>query len=195
MNIENRIYQLAIEIFGFDFQQYKDATGRILLGVCINAQQSRFEHLFGDFPKNFLPTINTQFHNTIAGYRVAVGAHFRELKFEADVFLLNKNNLNDNDKEIHSLLMHEICHMIIDSNSLNEINSTFSEKDKYHGGRKLYKRTDIENKRITKHSVQFCNLLSAASEIAAQKYPNEFTDRWDCINNAMRYDLKGSLRV
>jgi hypothetical protein len=84
--------------------------------------------------------------------------------------------------------------MIIDSSSLNEIDAIIGEKDKYHGG-KLYKKTDIENERITRHTVQFCNLLSTACEIAAKKYPNEFNDRWDCINSAMRYDLKGSLRI
>jgi hypothetical protein len=36
MDIENRIYQLAEEVFGFDFSEYTSSTGRVLLGVVIN---------------------------------------------------------------------------------------------------------------------------------------------------------------
>lgn len=158
----------------------------------INPEKGEFEHLFGDFPDNFLTTINKQFHDTVAGYRVDVGAHFYELNINADVFLLNLHNLSDSEKEIDSLLIHELCHMVIDSNSLEKTTIIISEKDWYHGN-KLHKKTDVENERITKHTIDFCNLLTTVSEIASTKY-SLFQDRWGCINSAMRYDLKGSLR-
>ena len=192
MDIENRIYQLASEIFGFSYQEYNETTGRVLLGVVINPEKMVFEHLFGSFPDNFLTIINKQFHDTVAGYRVDVGAYFQELNINADVFLLNMNNLSDSEKEIDSLLIHEICHMVLDSNSLDKTTITINKKDKYHGN-KLYNRTDVENERITKHTNEFCNLLSSASEVASTIY-HVFLDRWDCINSAMRYDLNSSLR-
>lgn len=192
MDIEKRIYQLAIDVFGFDYGKYLEATGRVLLGVVINPEKREFEYLFGDFPDNFLPTINKQFHDTIAGYRVDVGAHFPELGINADVFLLNVKNLADSEKETDSLLIHELCHMVLDSNGISDAKITTDEKDNYHGN-KLYKKTDVENENITKHTKEFCDLLSAASEIASKKY-SVFHDRWDAINNAMRYDLKANPR-
>lgn len=192
MDIEKRIYQLATDIFGFTYQNYTKSTGRILLGVAINPEKREFEHLFGDFPDNFLPTINKQFHDTIAGYRVDVGTFFPGLDIDADVFLLNVNNLADSEKEIDSLLIHELCHMIIDSNSINATAITFTEKDRYHGN-KLYKKTDVENEHTTKHTEEFCNLLAAVSDIASKKMEG-FRYRSDWINSAMRYDLKGHLR-
>lgn len=192
MDIEQRIYKLAIDIFDFDYKKYTKATGRVLLGVVINSEKKKFEHLFGDFTDNFLPTINRQFCDTIAGYRVDVGAYFSELGMNADVFLLNVKNITGSEKEIDSLLIHELCHMVLDSNSLNETTVTVNENDRYHGN-KLYRKTDVENERITKHTKEFCNLLSAASEIATRKC-SVFIDRWDCINTAMRYDLKSNLR-
>jgi hypothetical protein len=128
----------------------------------------------------------------VAGYRVDVGGHFRELSIDADVFLLNINNLSDGKEEIDSLLIHELCLMVLDSNNIDKIKITTNQKDRYHGG-KLHKRTDGDNVHITKHTIEFCNLLSAASNIAAIKYP-VFNDRWGCINSAMLYDVKGSLR-
>ncbi len=192
MDIENRLYHLASEILGFDYQIYMTTTGRTLLGVVINSQKREFEKLFGDFPNNFLATINQQFHDTVAGYKVDVGKHFKELNIKSDVFLLNLNNLSDDEKNKDSLLIHELCHMVIDSNNLNKTTITIKEKDRFHGN-KLHKKTDIENERVTKHTIEFCNLLSTVSEVASNKLP-KFKDRWDCINSAMRYDLKGSLR-
>lgn len=192
MDIENRIYQLASDIFGFDYHEYMKDTGRVLLGVAINPEKAEFENLFGTFPEGFLTILNKQFYDTIAGYSVDVGAHFHDLDINADVFLLNINNLSDNEKEIDSLLIHELCHMVIDSNSLDKTTIAIKEKDRFHGG-KLYKKMDIENEHITKHTVEFCNLLAAVSEVTSIKY-TEFQDRWDCINSAMRCDIKGSFR-
>jgi hypothetical protein len=192
MDTENRIYQLATEIFSFDYYGYKAATGRVLLGVVINPEKREYEHLFGDFPDNFLTTINKKFSDMVAGYSVNVGSHFPELNINADVFLLNLNNLSDYGNEIDSLLIHELCHMILDSNNLDSTTITISEKDRYHG-KKLHNKTDIENEGKTKHTIDYCNLLSSVCEIASTKYPG-FQDRWDCINSAMRYDLKENLR-
>ena len=192
LDIENKIYELAIDIFGFDYHKYRINTGRVLLGVLINPQLKKFEHLFGSFPDNFLVTINKQFHDTVSGYGVNIGASFHELEIQADVFLLNTNNLNDGVKGLSSLIIHELCHMVLISGEINNTNITIGSKDKYHGN-KLYKQTDTINEGITRHTNDFCILLAAASEIAAQKY-TLFNDRWDCINSAMRYDLMVNLR-
>lgn len=192
MDVEKRIYQLATDLFDFNYKNYTKVTGRELLGVKINPEKGKFEHLFGDFPDNFLLTINKQFHDTIAGYRVDVGAYFPELNIKADVFLININNLAEGENDIDSLLIHELCHMVLDSNSLNDTSINICEKDKFHGN-KLFKKTDSENVRVTKHTEEFCNLLSAVSDKVPIKM-NVFNDRWDCINSAMRYDLKGCLR-
>jgi len=192
VDIENKLYQLAIEIFGIDFQKYSNETGRKLLGVLINPEKKEFQHLFGDFPDNLLPTINKKFNDSVAGYKVDIGSHFTDLNISADIFLLNINNLNDNDTELESLLIHELCHMVMDSGILSDTNISSGKKDKYHGI-KLYKKTDARNEDITKHTEGFCILLSTVSGIASSKY-EIFKDRWDVINNAMRYDLKANLR-
>ncbi len=158
--IKNRIYKYAAEIFCLDFDSYLKENNRNLYGVLINPEKKKFEHLFGDMPDNFLPTINTQFHDTIAGYRVNVGGHFITIDVNADVFLINKNNINDPEKETDALIIHELCHMIIDSNSLEKINFQINSKDIYHGN-KLYKKTDYVNQRITRHTEEFCHILAA----------------------------------
>lgn len=183
-----RIYQLAIDIFEINYEKYLEVTERVLLGVAINSEKREYEHLFGDLPDNFLSTINKQFVDAIAGYRVDVGAHFPELGIKADVFLLNVRNIHDSEKEIDSLLIHELCHMVLDSKGLSGAKVSADVKDQYHGD-KLYKKTNTKNENITKHTKEFCDLLSAASEIASKTYP-VFQDRWDVINNAMRYDFK-----
>ena len=50
VGIENRIYKLAGEIFGFNFSEYMSITKRVLLGVIVNPDKRKFEYLFGEFP-------------------------------------------------------------------------------------------------------------------------------------------------
>lgn len=191
-NIKKRLYKYSKEIFGFDFDVYLTHHARSLYGITINPSIKQFEHMFGEIPDNFLATINQQFHDTIAGYRVDVGAHFKTLGINADVFLLNKNNLNGTPKDTDALIIHELCHMLIDSNYLHSINFVVGPMD-ISDGNKLYKKTDVENIMITRHDQNFCQLLAAAGEIA-QKKLDCYNDRWDFINSAMRYDMLGSLR-
>ena len=87
-------------------------------------------------------------------------------------------------REGDSLLIHELCHLLIDSGSINGIKTKITEKDKYHGS-KLYRKTDQEHEQLTKHNLEFCILLAAAGEAAGQVHV-EFKDRWDLINSSIR---------
>lgn len=187
------ICHYSTELFNLNFDDYlRQHDDRTVIGVMINPTEKKFEELFGEFPDNFLSTINKDFHVSKAGYRVDIGAHFPDLEINSDVFLLNKELVDEPPESIDSLIIHELCHLMIDAKLLNDCEIPFGKKDKYHG-QKLYKKTDIINVHRTRHDEEFCTLLAYACEIAAQK-SELFDDRWSAIDLAMRYDTKGNLR-
>lgn len=190
--VEAAFYELCHEVFGFDLAGYLNTSNRPLLGVQVNIDQRTYSPLFGEFPIDLLPTINTRFVDSVAGYKVGVKNTFPRLNEDSDLLLLSAELVAEPIEEIEPLLIHEICHLVVDANLYEECSLSPGQKDNYHG-EKLHKKTDIENESITQHDIEFCKLLATASEKIStirEKYP----DRWSVIKSAMRFDLIRNVR-
>ena len=190
--IIEKIYIFAKDIFGFDFQEYLLGSKRDFWGLTIDNINFKHDVFFGNPDSDFLNQLNTIFQRfrekarCEAGYKVDVGSHFGNTNIHADVFLINPDRLNDSIEDLEALILHELCHMVIDSKIIKkDLVHYTNSKDAYHGI-KLYKKTDQENERYTKHTEEFCIVLSAASQKAACKY-EQYRDRWDVINRAMKH--------
>lgn len=189
-DIGSRFVAVATDAFNFSFSDYsKSNNGRVLYGLLIDIERNRLEELFGNPPPALIDAVNSKpVLDCKAGYRVDVGAAFPQANVNADVLLLSTDALALPDRTLEALMFHECCHLIIDSNSIGKIEN-IDPKASYHGG-KLYKKTDTENEHITKHSPEFCRLLAGGAERLHLARPDAFRDRWDVINEAMRFDLR-----
>jgi len=181
-NVEDRVFYIAGQL-GFDLRQYLRIHNRQMWGVLIDIDTNQFLHFFGNPPAHFLPTINQSFVHSEAGYKVDVGSHFTDLGVNADVFLISKDRLNDSLEDIDSLIVHELCHMLIDSEYLVNTNVRIDSKDR-HQGKVLRSKVDKDPAR--RHDRKFCNLLAALAEDLAN-INKRFVDRWDIINRAMKH--------
>lgn len=192
-DIEERLKALASEIFGLSVETYLANHGRQLFGYAIHLPSRSFLPLFGNPPDSLTAAMNMRFVDSIAGYKVAVQTVFPIAGLNADVLLLSTELSVAPESDFDTILIHELCHLVLDSNSLGLTNLTLDQKSRYSGER-LYKKTDRENERITKHSVQFCTLLAAAAERYA-KNSTVLSTRSAVLNSAMRYDLKSNART
>lgn len=192
MTIETRLHELSSEVLGFDLQSYLSSNNKSLYGVEIQGQQRRFASLFGNCPQNVLTAINQKFVLTEAGYKVDLKDTFPSIGVEADLFLINSNRLTDNEAKLDALLIHELCHLLIDSSNL--ANSTLDiDTAAKHLGKKLYELTDKENQESTRHTIEFCEVLSAAC-ISAESAISPKKSRLRRINDAMRFDVQKKLK-
>lgn len=193
-DIEDRFRALASEVFGLSVETYLAANhGRQLFGYAIDLPTRSFFPLFGSPPASLTEAMNRRFEDSIAGYKVAVQTVFPIADLNADVLLLSTELSIAPENDFDTILVHELCHLVLDSNSLGLTNLTLDQKSRYSGER-LYKKTDRENEKFTKHSVQFCTLLAAAAERYA-KHSSALPTRWDVLNSAMRYDLNSNART
>ncbi|WP_427501687.1 hypothetical protein ACQE3E_23725 (plasmid) [Methylomonas sp. MED-D] len=193
-HIEERFRALATEVFGLSVEAYLAANhGRQLFGYAIDLPAHSFFPLFGNPPASLTEAMNRRFGDSIAGYKVAVQEVFPIAGLNADVLLLATELSVAPESDFDTILIHKLCHLVLDSNSLGLTNLTLDQKSRYSGER-LYKKTDRENERITKHSVQFCTLLAAAAERYAKNSP-VLSIRSAVLDSAMRYDLKSNTRT
>lgn len=189
--IEERFRALASDVFGLSVETYLEANhGRQLFGYAIDLPNLSFSPLFGNPPTALTEAMNKRFSNSIAGYKVAVQTVFPIADLNADVLLLSTELSNVSESDFDAILIHELCHLVLDSESIERTNLALDQKSRYSGER-MYKKTDRENERITKHSVQFCTLLASAAERYA-KNSAVLSTRSAVLDSAMRYDIKGN---
>ena len=178
------------EVFGIDFDKYlADHGNRALFGLLIDNDARKFEAFFGNPPAQLMAAT---FYDALSGYAVDVAKQVAGLKINADVFLVSKKLLEEDDKEFDPIVLHEVIHMVIDSRVLPDVWKNLDATDQYHGN-KLYKKTDTQNEKRTRHTEQFCALPAYAAQLLAE-LKNTYEDRWDVINRAMRADVKGGFR-
>ncbi len=191
--IEQRFQELSNSVLGFSISEYCEHNeNRQLYGIHIVTETQRLEALFGNPPDHFVVAINARgFFDTKAGYCVNVADIFPETGVNADVLLVSTEVLSSNPKVIDAILVHELCHLLINSKNVEISGLTLDSKARYHG-EKLYKKTDIENQGTTKHTLEFCTVLAAAAN-RLQESNSAFLDRWDAIGEAMRYDLRSNI--
>ena len=192
-NIYECFSALASNVFGFSVETYLTANnGRQLFGYAIDLPSRSYFPLIGVPPVSLTEAMNRRFIDSVAGYKVAVQTVFPIPGLNADVLLLSTELSSASEFDFDTILIHEICHLILDSNSPGLTNLALDEKSRYNGER-LHNKTDRENETITKHSVKFCTLLAAAAEKYA-KQSKVLTTRWNVLDSAMRFDLKSNAR-
>ena len=60
-------------------------------------------------------------------------------------------------------------------------------------GKKLYGRTDCHNVRMTRHTIEFCELLCAVSTVVIDKGKASGAAE-DLVESAMRFEVVGGFR-
>jgi len=188
LDFEKTLIELSDEVLHFDIHLYLKTNNKTLLGVTMNSAANQFEELFGEFPGNYLTTINSRYVDTEAGYKVNVQEEFPSIKTKTDLFLINKDRLSDNKIDIESLLIHEICHMIIDSKNITNTSLNIDDAAKYLGS-KIFKTSSTPEF----HPIEFCNLLAAAC-ISAEKNKIPKRKRLRYVNLAMKFDMNEKLK-
>jgi len=193
VQILERFKTLANEVFSFSIPDYLASKGNIsLFGYETDRVKSVVAPLFGNPPFILTTAINSaKYVDAVAGYCVDVGKKFPVAKVNADVLLISKSLLSNDDDKFDAILTHEICHLLIDSSSIGKTSLVIDEKAKYHGA-SLFLKTDTERQHITRHTLLFCELLAAAAEKLAVIVPS-LKDRKGAINAAMHFDLRANL--
>jgi hypothetical protein len=91
------------------------------------------------------------------------------------------------EHDADTILLHELCHWVIDAKQLPMMTLRLNSGDRYHG-EKLFGRTDKDNQNETRHTEEFCILLAGSARRLAELRPS-LGDRDDILSNAMRYDV------
>ncbi len=191
--VRDRIKLLAKLVFDFEFDQYLSRDNRCFWGITIDQKKHAHEVLFDNPHPKFLEIINEIYqkagdkNNAEAGYRTSVGAlpFLSRFKLNADVFLINRERLADNELDLDALLIHELCHMVIDSGMIHHVGLSISNDDKECGDR-LYQKTDYWIAHTTRHDKLFCQLLCAAARKAFFEL-KKYSSCEDIIRRAMKH--------
>jgi hypothetical protein len=193
----NEIHDIVLSrgdsLFPLGMSQYLSNTNKPIWGLLIDPNERRFQGLFGDIPPEDLEQFNTSFHHTKAGYRVKARDHFPKLTSDADVFLISKECLALDPKDVEALIIHELCHWYIDSGlqSSNPIGIGSTDRLK---AKNWYRKTDQENEHMTRHTLPFCELLCAVAARAVHTFKG-FPNREALLASAMQFDIKGGFPV
>jgi hypothetical protein len=192
--IQTKLDHLASSVFGADMQAYlKAAAKRDLFGLEANLEKRRYGPLFGYVPTRLLSAANALFEDAHAGYSVNAGRFLKTVPpLNVDVFIVSTEVLSGPEMAVDTIVLHELCHWIIDSRQAATTPLQPDDADRL-AGQALYARTDTANVAKTRHTGAFCTLLAAASRVLAEADPR-FPDRLAVIESAMRYDLIGQLR-
>jgi hypothetical protein len=190
----NSLHEIAKDIFGFDMETYLLENKRKLWGITIETKSYEHHALFGDPDPSFLKEASELYrkagdkYNAEAGYKVNVGKipSFSHLNINADVFLINPERLKNNISNLTALLIHELCHMVIESELIKDIPLKI-DKEAMQCGEEIYNKTDKLNENVTKHYLVFCQILAIASHKTQFIYNRLYTDKWDVIKRAMRH--------
>jgi hypothetical protein len=176
-------YRIARDVFNFDFDDYLKENNRELFGITINADANRYDKLFGNIPENLLAAINTRFNNHPAGYKVNVASTFETIETNTDLLLVRNDILFGDMKLLDALLLHELCHAVIDSSYIEKLNVKRNVTDDKQG-EKLFEYVMPDD---NFHDLEFCQLLSYAANIY-KNVDSRFKNRQDVIDYAMKFD-------
>ena len=185
--IKCSLYKISGEVFGFDFSDYLRESKRELYGIVINPDSKKFEALFEAIPESFLSMFNRSFGITKAGYEVDAGSCLEVPGLNADVFLLHQEIMAGDSKLVDALIMHELCHMLINSGYHPKCPVKIGKHDLLQGS-KLFDRTNPEMSFNTQHDLEFCQFLAAAAD-KMRRTDTRFKNRWDVLNHAMKFDM------
>lgn len=183
--LRDRIISLAKDVFNIDFNEYlKSHSDREFWGAVIDKDKCEYRGLFGNPDKKFIEIANNNFYGTEAGYCVDVANKFDDLNVNADVFFINQDRLKDTELDLEALIIHEICHMVIDAN----IRFRIKPEDELNGIKQFEKLDKFLQDNPT-HDLHFYKVLAAAAREASSIY--DYKDSFDVMNRAMKYDTYG----
>ena len=184
--MRQRLLQIAADIFHFDFSEYLRRENKVLLGLLINREGRQCEPLFGAPPENILAEANRNYLHSEAGYRVSGCRRFSRLEPHADLFLISTTVLAQTLPEIDALLVHELCHMLVDSEYVCDgmLQPTGQDAELVNT---LYSAFERIEGLGTGHSPEFFGLLLAAAQQAATVLPG-FTNQLDVLRKALQYE-------
>lgn len=141
---------ISNQVFGVSHRAYLEShSGRQFWGLSANLTGKKFLPLFGSPPVAVIAKL--PFAESQAGYRVDLSSRFPALNVNVDVFLINAELLNDPTPEMDALLIHEMCHWLIDSNE-PQLDPMISVEDQRVGER-VHRVTDYWNEAITRHDL------------------------------------------
>lgn len=145
------------------------------------------KNMFSKKEENFdqiLEHSNQKYFHSKAGYLVDVKTQLKT-NVEADLMLLSDIVLNSNPIDIDTIIIHELVHLLIDSEQSNQI--ILSENSREIGSA-IYKLTDYPNEDFTRHTEDFCQRLSQTCITYHNKTKN-FESVDQAIRSAMRFDM------
>jgi hypothetical protein len=190
--IQSTLKHYGDTLFPSTFSSYLERRHKVVWGLRIDADTRRFERLFGDVTPGDLRQFNQRFCDSIAGYKVGARTEFPSLSADADVFLLAKQCLSFEPKQVHALIVHELCHWYLDVGLQASAPVFVSDIDRIKA-RTLYHQTDARIEHLTRHTRAFCELLCALATRAA-RIERLFSSRRELIELAMRFDVSGGFR-
>lgn len=188
--VAERFRALARECFDASFNKYLETLGnRSLYGYVIDGDAHTYLPFFGDPPVGLTTSIvQAGFFDSVAGYRVAVQDRFPQPLLNADVLLISKALLLAPQDEMDTILLHELCHWVIDGDA-QALASLDVDEDSRRWAQCLYDSTDKDNEITTRHDLEFCTVLSASAATYASRSASLPT-RAAVLRSAMRFDCR-----
>lgn len=183
MEINERINYISKIAFNFDFSAYLANESKSLLVFQIDSINKSYSLISGYDDDNFLGYANSNYWHSMAGYRVDAHKLINK-KNPRDVLLLANSILNSNPFHLDAIIIHEITHLLIDTNNFNYI-TIYPFIDEL--AKKLFNATDIEIIEFTKHDIFFCQLLIYGCSNYQSK-TNNFKNLHETVVSAMKYD-------
>ncbi|MEI8201542.1 MAG: hypothetical protein WCH34_00905 [Bacteroidota bacterium] len=182
--ILKRINFLSKLALRFDYLNYLEENKKKLIIFQINLLHNNYSIIHGDNSENLIEQANTNFVVSQAGYLYNICSR---LKFSenADLFLISDNVLKSNSNEIDTIIIHELVHFLIDSGNSNFKNISEEAKEI---GNNIYNLTDSFNEIESKHTIEYCHILSQAC-INYNAKTQKFSDSEITLKSSMRFDI------
>ncbi len=184
MTILEKVKYLSKIALDFDFEEYLNTKNKEITIFEIDTINKKYVLKEGRNFDQILEHSNQKYFHSQAGYLVDVKTQLKT-KVEADLMLLSDVVLNSNPIDIDTIIIHELVHLLIESEQSNQI--IISENSREIGSA-IYKLTDYPSEYITRHTEDFCQRLTQACMTYHNKTKN-FDSVDQAIRSAMRFDM------
>ena len=184
MTITEHINYLSKVALNFNFNEYLITHNKEIIIFEIDTINNRYVSKEGLNFEEILEQANRRYFHSKAGYLVDVKTQI-QTQVEADLLLISDIVLNSNPIDIDTIIIHELVHMLIDSDqsALLDISENAREI-----GNQIYKLTDYPNETATRHTTDFCQSLAQAC-ITYNNMTKNFMDGTMAIRSALRFDI------
>ncbi len=202
-DFESSINNILTKIFGFDLDNYLLKKNRKIIGLRYSTKYKKrtIEHFFFEFNQNMIDFVKfldlkesdnsffIAYYSTVERLKKAIiDSNKRNSCFKIsflgnfDVFAVHSSLLRKQKKVIDIIIIHEICHMIVDSNSLSRMKYRPSNIDKENGNVIMDYINSNGDKNV--HNLKFCKLLAMAIRRYDENKVNSnlWTSLKDCLN-------------